>query len=79
MLSAGFLAMPGGPELLICGVLVLLPVVIVLAIVGLTRGTRQEGSEEDRRRAQEIYTDLEKLEKRVETLETILLDRVKER
>ncbi len=61
--------------------LAIIPVSILLAIKffkgGLSR-TDQEKQAEEAKMIQEIYQGLSRMEERVETLETILLDRDKE-
>ena len=62
------------------GVLILIlagigAMVIALAVKAV-RGLRQTGSrEDDARLIQEVYQGLDRLERRIETLETILSDR----
>ena len=62
------------------GVLILIlagigALVIALAVKAV-RGLRQTGSrEDDARLIQEVYQGLDRLERRIETLETILSDR----
>ena len=62
-------------------ILAIIPVTILLAIRlfkgGLSRTDRKKQAEEAKM-IQEIYQGLSRMEERVETLETILLDREKE-
>jgi len=58
------------------GFLVVTAIILVAIISALGRGRRSRGSdEEEARMMQEIHGGLENMEKRVEALETILLDR----
>jgi phage shock protein B len=62
-------------------VLAIIPVTIVLAIRLLKGGisrTDREKQAQEAKMIQEIYQGLSRMEERVETLETILLDREKE-
>jgi phage shock protein B len=62
-------------------ILAIIPITILLAIRlfkgGLSRTDRKKQAEEAKM-IQEIYQGLSRMEERVETLETILLDREKE-
>ena len=62
-------------------ILAIIPVTILLAIRlfkgGLSRTDRKKQAEEAKM-IQEIYQGLSRMEERIETLETILLDREKE-
>ncbi len=51
--------------------------IIVVKLLG--RGGSQEFDEEEMRAMQELYQGLERMEKRVESLETILLEHERER
>ena len=62
------------------GVLILILAGIAAMVIALAvkavRGLRQSGSrEDDARLIQEVYQGLDRLERRIETLETILSDR----
>ena len=67
---------------IVFGSLVLIPAVIggtiVLSIRLLKGGATRKDHAEDSKIIQEIYQGLSRMEKRVEALETILLDREKE-
>ena len=67
---------------IVFGSLVLIPAVIggtiVLSIRFLKGGATRKDHAEDSKIIQEIYQGLSRMEKRVEALETILLDREKE-
>lgn len=66
------IAIEGVLILILAGIAAL---VIALAVKAL-RGLRQTGSrEDDARLIQEVYQGLDRLERRIETLETILSDR----
>ncbi len=75
--------MPGWPEIIIMlvvlGFPVLLLFLLLLFVVRKARGSGAGGCsrEEDSRLAQELYDLQKKLEKRVESLETIILDEMK--
>lgn len=60
------------------GLVVVIGVILIAVINALRRGRTAEDrrlDEEETRMMQEIYQGLEKMEKRVEALETLLLDR----
>lgn len=67
---------------IVFGSFVLIPLVIggtiVLSIKLLKGGASRKDQAEDSKLIQEIYLGLSRMEKRVEALETILLDRKKE-
>jgi phage shock protein B len=69
------------PAIIIASILlaVLVPVLLLWLVIRLVggRGSRGKVTEEDMRTVQEVYTDLARMEKRIETLETILLDRTR--
>jgi len=61
---------------------ILTPVIIVLGVVKILAGRNRKGKAanvDEARMIQEIYGSLSKMEKRVEALETILLDREEQR
>ena len=67
--------------LLVVGILILLLVLFVRLLFRLAGGGNGGGSDQLRqdeaRTIQELHAQLERMEKRIESLETILLDRVK--
>ena len=67
---------------IVFGSFVLIPLVIggtiVLSIKLLKSGASRKDQAKDSKLVQEIYSGLSRMEKRVEALETILLDRKKE-
>jgi len=69
------------PALVIGAILlaVLIPCMLALVVVRLLGGGRSKGKlkEEDMRVVQEVYSSLGEMEKRIEALETILLDRAR--
>ena len=81
-MSVFFSALLIVPILVLC-ILILLLVLFVRLLFRLAGGGSAGGSEELRqdeaRSIQELHAQLERMEKRVESLETILLDRVKPR
>ena len=70
--------------IIICGI-ILFVVTVGLVIIGIIRAAKsgeisrkdKEAREEEARMIQEIYHGLSKMEKRVEALETILIERSK--
>ena len=69
--------------ILIVGVLILLLVLFVRLLFRLAGGGNGGGSgelrQDEARTIQELHAQLERMEKRIESLETILLDKVKSR
>ena len=64
------IAIEGGMILVLAGVAAVAIALVVKAVTGRTRG-----GADDARLIQEVYQGLERLERRVEALETILSDR----
>jgi phage shock protein B len=70
------------PQLFIlffCLMALLIPFVIVAMVIKGSGRSRREMPPEDIGTVQEMHGDLERMEKRIEALETILLERTKER
>ncbi|HUT25451.1 MAG TPA: hypothetical protein VM492_13990 [Sumerlaeia bacterium] len=89
--AAGFFGLHGGATLIpyagsfgiaivFLGFLVAAPLLLLMRAFGA--GSRRENGkrrEEEERATQQFHVDLARMEERIETLETILLDRVKSR
>lgn len=73
ILFGGFLGLA-----FIAGFLVLLALLVKQVMQNQRPGRMAQSDEEDIRIIQEIHQGLERMEKRVEALETILLDRVRD-
>jgi len=70
------------PALIICGLLfaVLIPALFAWLIIRLFGRKSSSGlGQEEMRTVQEVYRALSEMEKRIEALETILLERTRER
>jgi phage shock protein B len=69
------------PAIIIGGILlaVLIPTLLALGAVRLLGGgrSRSKVTQDDMRVVQEVYSNLSAMEKRIEALETILLDRTR--
>lgn len=72
-------------EILISAVLIIIPILVVILglffLVKLISGNRSEsgaGSAAELKMAQEIHGNLQRMEKRIESLETILLDQMRD-
>jgi len=78
-IAAMFLAAPGFAELFVCGIIVLIPLLIVGIILTVVRRSRGGVTLENTGVVQDIHASLKRMEERIEALETILLGRTKER
>jgi len=83
MMNVGAVPFFFQPVLIIFGILMacVIPLCLLFFLLSLMgRGGRKRGmSQEDMKLVQEVYTELSKMEKRIEALETILLERMRER